>query len=485
MGGANPLSIARAAAEAQDRVALIADDDGASYSFGELAERAGRLAGQLRAGVESRVDGLDGMEAPRVAIVAGARVDTVVAVLACWEQGWIPALIHPRLADKERRRLVAEVEPAAVLDEHFAVAGEPAVARPVDRGPSAIAALVHTSGTAGAARGVLLPRSAFEASARASEANLGWRDDDRWLVAMPLAHVGGLSVLARALIARRTVVLARVQVTAPDRLIEVVARHRVTLASLVPTQLRRVFDAEPGYRPPAHLRAVLLGGAASSPALLAEAAERGWPVLATYGLTEACSQVATQSYGTRPGAEQGCGPPLAGVRVRIAGGEVQVAGPTLMTGYFARGAPPIEPFVDGGWFPTGDLGELDGAGRLHIRGRRKELIVTGGENVHPLEVEQGLEACPEVAAACAFGVADPLWGEIVAAAVVARDPAIGDAELRTRVDQHARAALAPHQRPRRLARVRELATTASGKLDRRATVEQAGPLLEPAATRRP
>jgi O-succinylbenzoic acid--CoA ligase len=473
MGEANPLSIERAARQAPDRIALVIDGQG-SHRYAELAARARALAASLRHQLadEARIGA-------RVAIVADARLETIVALLACWEQGWTPALIHPRLTADERARSIGELAPALVLDEGFALeARQGAASGEASAGDQATpAALVYTSGTAGPARAAILSRSAFAASARASEANLGWREDDRWLLSMPLAHVGGLSVLTRALMARRTAVLARVQVAAPERLIDVVARHRVTLASLVPTQLQALFDAEPSHRPPAHLRAILLGGAASSSALLATAAERGFPVLATYGLTEACSQVATQVAGTRPGPEQGCGPPLAGVRVRIEDGEIQIAGPTLMTGYLAGGAPPLCPLVDGEWFATGDLGRFDDAGRLHVQGRRKELIITGGENVHPLEVERALEACTAVAAACAFGVPDAVWGEVLAAAVVARDPHIDDAALRAIVLDHAERALAPHRRPRRIARLPALVTTEAGKLDRRATADRALPRL--------
>jgi len=264
---------------------------------------------------------------------------------------------------------------------------------------------------------------------------------------LPLAHVGGLSVLVRCLLARRPFVLGR-----PDRVAEDIARHHATIVSLVPTQLARLLDAR--WTPPPWLRIVLLGGAAAPASLLAHAAAAGVPVVTTYGLTEACSQVATQI----PGASgAGCGPPLPGVRVRIVDERIEIDGPTLFSGYLG------EPPRAAGWFATGDFGRLDAAGNLHVLGRRTDLIVTGGENVYPAEVEAYLDA--RGVAACVFGMPDETWGEIVCAATT------GVVVAATLAD------LAPWKRPRRWARVRELPLTPGGKPDRaaaRALAERVG-----------
>jgi O-succinylbenzoic acid--CoA ligase len=229
----------------------------------------------------------------------------------------------------------------------------------------------------------------------------------------------------------------------------------VTLASFVPIMLRRLLDLEgEELALPSRLRAILVGGAHAPSALLARAAARGVPVLATYGLTEACSQVATQRH---PG-EPGVGPPLPGVEVRIVDAEIEVRGPTLFDGYVGESAP----ISEGGWLRTGDLGSFDEGGNLHVGGRRDERIVTGGENVDPVEVEEVLLAHPQVRAACAFGVPDDAWGEVVGACVEAG--AVSPDELVA----HCRARLAPHKRPRRIAIVPSLPTTASGKPSRRA-----------------
>ncbi|HKA91866.1 MAG TPA: AMP-binding protein [Haliangiales bacterium] len=334
--------------------------------------------------------------------------------------------LHPRLTAAERDALRPDL--AAIPDGTLAV--------------------LYTSGTSGRPKGAILSRAAFIASARASAARLGWRDDDRWLCSLPLAHVGGLSVLVRCLLARRPFVLGR-----GDRVAEDLLAHRATIVSLVPAQLARLLDG--AWTPPRWLRLVLLGGAAAPPRLLARAAAAGVPVVTTYGLTEACSQVATQVPG-RPGA--GCGPPLPGIAVRIADGDrIEIDGPTLFSGYL--GEPPRAP----GWFATGDFGRFDAAGNLHVLGRRTDLIVTGGENVYAAEVEAYLDA--RGVPACVFGVPDETWGEIVAAATTAPLPTAALADL------------APFKRPRRIARVEALPLTPGGKPDRaaaRALAERAG-----------
>ena len=140
--------------------------------------------------------------------------------------------------------------------------------------------------------------------------------------------------------------------------------------------------------------------------LLRDAVERGIPAITTYGLTEACSQVTTQRLTEL--SEPGAGRPLAGVELRVVDGEIQVRGSTLMTAYHPAELHP-DPRISGGWLPTGDLGFIDTAGRLHVLGRKDDVIVTGGEKVHPAEVEAVLERCPGVSACSVFGVDDETW----------------------------------------------------------------------------
>jgi o-succinylbenzoate---CoA ligase len=417
------LSVLAAAADpaVAARPALITAE-GETMSFGALAGRTRALLA----------------DPPPAALVAESRLPTLLAVLAHLHARTPMVLLHARLTEPERAEL------GTLVDRH----------RPL---PAGILAVMFTSGTTGRPKAALLGRAAFLASARASAANLGWRDDDRWLLCLPLAHVGGLSVVVRCLAARRTVVVAA---PAAQSMAAAIARHRVTLCSLVPTQAQRLLEA--GWRPPPHLRAILLGGAGASPALLAALDDAGWPVLTTYGLTEACSQVTTQTLGTRNRGELGSGPPLPGARVRIAAdGAIEVAGPTLFAGYL--GAP--APFTADGFLRTGDLGTIDAAGNLHVRGRLDDAIVTGGEKVHPAEVEACLETAPGVAAACVFAAPDEVWGQVVCAALVPRAERVDEQA----VTAHLETRLAAFKRPRRVFQLPALALTPAGKLDRPGT----------------
>ncbi len=451
----DPLSLTRAAREEPDRPFLIADRR--TWTLGDLAERAGT--------VRRRLEELELSSRGCVALRATNRFETIVTLLALIDEGRTVVPLHPRLTATESAALVADSAAEFVLDEQHVVdfASEgPSAAAPHVPGPGSILAMLYTSGTTGRPKGALLPRSAFIASAHASEQNLGWREDDRWLLCMPVCHVGGLSILTRCLIARRELVLLpRFDAGA---VLESIVRDRATMLSVVPTMLAALLDAD-GTNVLARLRVVLVGGAACPFPLLEEAARRGIPALTTYGLTEACSQVTVQRLRRPLIAEHGSGVALPGTHVSILRddgtqaavdeiGRIQVRGPTLMRGY--RGQPPL---VDG--FETGDLGSLDADGNLQVVSRRTDLIVTGGENVYPAEVEQVLLDVPGVKAALVFGSPDDRWGQIVSAALVC-GAGWDERSLRVAVEQR----LASHKRPRLVCFVDAIPVTSAGKPDR-------------------
>ncbi|MBK6336016.1 MAG: AMP-binding protein [Betaproteobacteria bacterium] len=421
------LSIFAAARDAAARSGLTVA--GRSYRFGELAELT-----------RERLRILEPAVAPGVpfVVIGSNTLATVITLYALLELD-IPALVlHPRLTDVERAAQARTPGPSDL--------------------PVHATAIMHTSGTTGAPRAAVLTRSALLASAAASAANLGWEDGDCWLLCMPLARIGGLSILTRCLAARRCVALA--EGFDPDRLPERIAADGVTLASLVPTMLHRLLDRHPEWRAPPQLRAVLVGGAAAPDALLQRAQQRGLPIILTYGLTETCSQVVATPYAARHApAALGVGRALPGARIRIRDGHVEVGGPMLMAGYL--GEPALPPDA---WFDTGDLGAIDAQGCLRVHARRTDLIVTGGENVYPAEVERVLESCPGIVAAGVFGVPDPVWGQTVAAAVVGGEVPPEEAALAA----HLAVRLAPYKRPRQVCYVPELPLTSAGKPDRAA-----------------
>jgi O-succinylbenzoic acid--CoA ligase len=433
------LSIFAAARDAGDAPGLRVGDR--VYTFAQLAEmtkhRLFALRPELREGMPFRLEGTNAL-------------DTLITLYALLEIR-VPALfVHPKLMPPERAALAIAAARAGPLSHADA------------------AAIIFTSGTTGEPRGAVLTRSGLVASAQASAANLGWQSDDAWLLCMPIARVGGLSIVTRCLAARRCAVL----VAGFDavRFPEWIAAWRITLVSLVPTMLTRVFDAHPDWQAPSHLRCVVLGGATASSRLLRHARERHLPIVLTYGLTETTSQVVATPYAARfAPADCGAGTALSGIGIRVNDGRIEVRGPTLMAGYWNEA-----PLVAGAWVDTGDLGEIDAGGYLHVHSRREDLIVTGGENAYPAEVERTLEAFPGIVAAGVFGVPDDVWGQTVAAALVAEASPPPDAALFDYVSRQ----LAPHKRPRHVCYLPRLPHGPSGKLDRRALAENP-PLLRP------
>ena len=327
--------------------------------------------------------------------------------------------------------------------------------------------IAPTSGSTGTPKLLVLGRSAVAASARASVQHFALTGEDRWLLCLPLAHVGGLSIVVRSLLARSTTVLYDAGAAGLLRQIDERGRalheHAVTLLSVVPTVLDALL-AEDDLRPPSSLRATLIGGAAASPRLLERARERGYAPLTTYGLTEACSHVTVTPIGEAPRVEGGfasAGKALPGVELAIdPDARIRVRSESLCSGCVDT------PFSldEAGWFHSEDRGRLDRDGHLYVLGRASELIITGGENVDPLRVEAALEELPGIERALVFGVPDERFGEVVACALVVRG-VFERGAFDSAIEQH----LASHERPRRLALLSSFELLPNGKIDRAAT----------------
>jgi O-succinylbenzoic acid--CoA ligase len=458
------LSILAAAREAPEAECLIGEDR--VWSYADVARRVRPAMDALRA------RGIVGGD--RVALTPEVDVDSMVWLYALFELGCPAVLLHPRLSARERAGVLDASRPAHVIADDPPPTDErgPAELEPEPISDNRLLAIAYTSGSRGQARGARLSRRAFIASASAHAANLGWLPEDRWLLCMPPAHVGGLSILTRCLIARRCVVLCSGPF-ASSRVIRTMSRHRVTLLSVVPTMLHRLLNSdEPPWTPDPELRAVLVGGAPFPDSLRERAAKRNIPTLATYGCTEACSQVATQTLWQR--GTRGSGAPLPGIEIRIVEDEIQIRGPVLMDGYLVEDRSE-EPFTSDGWLRTGDLGCFLPDGQLLVRGRRDDVIVTGGENVAPQEIEEWLQTVPGITAACVFSVPDEEWGERVVAAIVT-DPSRYDPDvLRARLEE----GLAAHKRPKGICVLDSLPLNRSGKVDRALTAARCEGRLRP------
>jgi O-succinylbenzoic acid--CoA ligase len=409
----------RAAERHPDRPAVNA----LSYAelLGEVDQTARRLAGR---GVRAR---------DRVGIALPPGEAFCIALHAVMRLGAVAVPVDLRLAARERERVV---EGATEVIDGAVIATPASQARLRARHDlDAPAIVVHTSGTSGTPKAVELTYGNWLWSALGSAVALGLDPAERWLCALPLSHVGGLSIVMRSAIYATTALLH--ERFDADRVLDaLMGDDAPTMVSLVPTTLQRLLDA--GLREPPALRWALLGGAPATTALQGRAAAAGVPVASTCGLTEACSQVTT------------LGAPLFCTRVRMAAdGEILVSGPTV-----APGAGPV--------LATGDLGEWRPDGALRIAGRKADTIVSGGENVAPAEVEAVLEAHPDVVEAAVHGRSDPEWGEAVVATVVAA-PEVEADELRA----WCAARLAGFKVPKDIAFTVALPRTPSGKVARK------------------
>lgn len=465
--------------------ALALKEGGEETSYGELQGTVSRLAGILASRGLRRGDRLALLMRPcstYVALVhAVARLGAVAVPLNHLQSG--PELVS-QIKDSRPALVVhdaaavpegsgADIEDASALVERSAARG----VEPVAGGRlrlSATHAIVYTSGSSGAPKGAELTLSNLMWNAVSVGLRVGASCEDRWLLCMPLFHVGGYSIIFRSLLYGSGLVIhesfdpARVSASLDD--------DRVTLVSFVPTMLTDVLAARGEAPAPSSLRAIFLGGGKPPAALVAAIRRKRLPVLLTYGMTETCSQVALCD------ASGDAYSPLLPSEVAVASGstrrlafappgepgEIVVRGPTVFKGLWRRPGPTRARFRDG-WLLTGDLGVLQpGAeGGVLVLGRKEEVIVSGGEKVFPAEVEAALREHPAVKDAAVVGVEDERWGQAVAAALEAKGVSGGRAPSDSELSSFLRERIARYKVPKRYLFLDVLPRTATGKVRRR------------------
>lgn len=442
----------------------------------------------------------------RVAILSGNSIAYLECLFAVARLGAIAVPLNIRLADEElafqladsgAALLIADAEhlaradrlhqlggPVVLTPDALAASGEAAADRPLPAEPDAAVPFLicYTSGTTGRPKGAVLTQENIFWNAVNNTLALELTSADRMLTVLPLFHIGGINCFALPVLFAGGVVVVPPRFD-PALTLELIASERATIVMGVPTildDLRR----HPSFATAdlSSVRWFYSGGAPCPRELIDDYLARGLPFGQGYGMTETAPTVLMLARDDMRERAGSVGKPVAFARIRVVDergaevppgevGELQVRGPNLFAGYWQQSAATAASFSDG-WFRTGDLAWRDAAGFVTIAGRKHEMIISGGENIYPLEVEQVLATHPAVAEVVVFRVADERWGE-VPAAVVARKPgrAVDVAELQA----YCAGRLARYKIPRRITFVPALPRNATGKIDKRALARELDP----------
>lgn len=408
--------------------------------------------------------------------------DAIAALFALWRAGCVAVPLHERLTRSEIGYARQTVKSSLHIDNpglHSELAATPGAGpNDVQTFPDVIA-FILTSGSSGSPKALGFTRDTLAASASAVAGRLGLSADDRWGLCLSPGHIGGLSLIVRAVMTGASVRLW--PSFDADAVARAILAEEITHLAVVPVMLRRILTELAGVRIPPSLRCVLVGGAAAPRALLDQAWAAAMPLATTWGMTETASQVATAPPALARRHPGTAGRPLRGIEVRTGpGGALQVRGPTLASVVIRGAGVPPEPLPTDpeGWFATRDLGRIDADGLVWIEGRADAIIVSGGLNVSPGEVERAIEAMPGVREAVVLGLPDEEWGETVAAVVEADPAAVTPAD----VDRHCRKHLVRGRCPTRTVVVDALPRTWTGKVMRYRVLEHLEPAVQPRKT---
>lgn len=445
-----------------------------TISFIEMEESSKRIARKLA--------GLDVKEGDHVGILASNSLEMACTIHALSYLGAVVVLLNTRLTAEEINYQLHDAEVSLlILDEeqikrelelkqYFTFSGlfeqeeekEVKLKETIDL--QAPFSIIYTSGTTGFPKGVVHTYSNHWWSAVSSALNLGLEKQDKWLISLPLFHVSGLSTMLKSVIYGMPIYLMKKFDV--DLMHKAIMEKKVTIVSVVTLMVQRLIERLGQESYPDTLRCMLLGGGPAPKVLLKKAQEKNVPVFQSYGMTETTSQIATLSSQDALQKIGSAGMPLLPAELKLANqgndgvGEIVAKGPMVTPGYYKNEAANQESFVDG-WLHTGDLGYFDKAGYLYVVDRRTDLIISGGENIYPSEIENALTRIPEIKEAGVIGIEDETWGEVPVAFVV----------LNTEISEEAILAflaksLAQYKLPKNIHVIDELPRNASNKLVR-------------------
>jgi o-succinylbenzoate---CoA ligase len=447
------------AEKSPDNAALISGEK--ITTFGDLFARAGELAESLAG------RGISAGSHVAVACRNSEKAVELIHALLLLRSVIVP--INIRLTENDIERYISFAECSDVITDNTIDTLGPAK----HQSSRNALLLMFTSGTTGDPKCAEITHENVFYNAVATKLRLGVSGDDSWLLSLPLYHIGGISIVLRSVLYGIPVIVPSNPDT--DSIIEAIYAHTPSMMSFVPTMMYRI--VERGVNPiPSH-RSVLLGGGPVSKDLFNRFTGDGWKIAMTYGATEASSQITTKHPldEKNPGS---AGMPLPGTNVRIiqedetevppgTEGEITVRSPSLMRGYYRR-PDMTEKVIRDGWYHTGDYGYCTEDGYLYVVSRRDDLIVSGGENVNPVEVEHVLREHPSIADVCVFPYPDDEWGEIVACAIVIRG---GDINLEN-IKRFVTGKIPSFMIPKRIFIVERLPYNEYGKVNRRLLHEQ-------------
>jgi len=451
-------------------------DNGTKITFNELKENSRLFAKKLaRLGIR---------EGDHVGILSTNGIPIITAVHALSYLGAVAVLLNVRLTEREINFQLDDAEVSVLItSDNLKEQGEKTNAKTI-KSFSDIEkqseknvqlktelnlgdpfSIMYTSGTTGFPKGVVHTYGNHWWSAISSALNLGLQSTDKWLIPLPVFHVSGLSTTIKSVIYGMPIYL--LEKFSTEKVHEAIMDRGVTIASVVTVMVQRLIEKLGGSRYPEAFRCMLLGGGPAPRVLLEKAKEMQIPVFQSYGMTETTSQIVTLSAQDALNKIGSAGKPLMPAQLKITPvtdddliGEIQVKGPMVTKGYYKR-ADANEKLFHKGWLATGDLGYLDDEGFLYVVDRRSDLIISGGENIYPTEIENVLSELENIQEVAVTGRPDDTWGEVPIAFVVKNEEITAEEIL-----DYAKKHLAKYKLPKEIQFMEELPRNASNKLVR-------------------